>query len=215
MKLLWLLALLPSLSFAANIECNPSKAAPFVGTVNKISDGDTIGVSTKDGNYKIRLLGIDTPELHYQGQSQGVWAERATASLEKKIPVGTQVRIEYDKSPCDAYKRHLGYVMKNGFDINGSMIDDGFAVNYCIYPNISRCLDYAKRMEKSLATNSFANQIELPYEFRWNNDHRRPEKPVADMRETKVYLPEHYSEIPVPFRLFFLSEQAIESPYHW
>jgi micrococcal nuclease len=196
------------------IECSPSKATSFTGIVNKISDGDTILVTAKDGNYVIRLLGIDTPELNYQERSMGEWAEKALVSLEKKIPVGTQVKIEYDKSPCDTHKRHLGYVIKGGIDINGSMIDDGLAVNYCVYPNMSRCMDYAHRMERSLIRNSFARYIELPYEFRWKNDNQRSEKAVADMRETQVHSPEYYSQIPIPFRLFFTSEEPILPPYH-
>jgi micrococcal nuclease len=214
MKLLWLLLFFPLQVQAASIKCTAATAKDFKGKVEVISDGDTIHVKKDKDIYKIRLLGIDTPELHYEGRSQGPWAEKATQVLTSKIPLGTEVSIVYDRSPCDAYGRHLGYVVKGSEDVNGYLIDQGVATNYCIYPNVARCRDYAERMDKSLKTNSFANEIELPYEFRWRTSGRKPEKPVAHLNETEVHEPEYYDQIPIPYRLFFMNWDQVLPPYH-
>lgn len=205
--------LFPAVSFSAPVKCSRD-VTQLQGQVSKISDGDTIQIKNQTGAYTIRLLGIDTPELHFQGHSQGEWAEKATQELERKIPIGTKVDVVFDREPCDNYGRHLGYVMKGTVDINAEQIESGVAVNYCIYPNLQKCQEYALRMERVIEKgDSFVSEIQLPYEFRWESSGRGAEKPVADIRGTDVFDPARYTSIPIPFRLFFMDWSSVAPPY--
>src|SRR3989338_3345328 len=70
--------------------------------VVKVVDGDTLDVRAKEGVVRLRLIGIDTPEIHGKKECYGPEASaRAKALLEKK-----RVRIETDPAQKeDRYRR--------------------------------------------------------------------------------------------------------------
>ncbi|MBR8461593.1 thermonuclease family protein [Campylobacter sp. faydin G-105] len=89
------------------------------GRVIKVIDGDTINILTKENEVvKIRLFGIDAPELKEKG---GKRSKRHLNRLigDKKVKVQTH---GYDK-----YRRVLGVIYFKNTDINGKMITDGYA----------------------------------------------------------------------------------------
>src|SRR5688572_11270331 len=92
---------IPALAWA---ECPVDDSTSSVrAKVTKVSDGDTIRVANGSTSFAVRFLSIDTPETHYEGQSQGVWAERAAQRLAQLLPVGTQVELQLDVEKCDGY----------------------------------------------------------------------------------------------------------------
>tara|TARA_B110000196_G_scaffold117401_1_gene101990 strand:- start:112 stop:687 length:576 start_codon:yes stop_codon:yes gene_type:complete len=104
----------------------------FNAQVVRIVDGDTIQVIDSNGiKFKIRLLGIDTPELKQR------FGYESSLSL-KKIIDGKSVIIiskpENNKPyTLGRYKRIIGKIILNGKDINLEMVQKGMAWHYKKY----------------------------------------------------------------------------------
>lgn len=101
-------------------------------TVDYVLDGDTINVTTSDGqSQRVRLLGINTPEVAHEGQSAQCGGEEAAAQLEKLLPEGAKVKLVHDSRADDEdrYGRLLRYVetTKNDTDSGAQLIEDGYA----------------------------------------------------------------------------------------
>jgi endonuclease YncB( thermonuclease family) len=106
------------------------------GKVTKVVDGDTLDVRLRSGKTRrVRLLGIDTPEV-YGGLECG--GKKASASLRRLTPVGTPVRLVSDATQdrVDRYGRLLRYVHKvsTGRDVNRTQVARGWARVY-VYNN--------------------------------------------------------------------------------
>lgn len=105
----------------------------------EIHDGDTVSVIT--GSFlgvvtrveRVRLIGIDAPELHQQP-----WGSKAKEHLRKIIKESHwYVRIELDVQQRDKYGRLLAYLWdKQGRMINYMMVKDGYAMVYTVPPNV-------------------------------------------------------------------------------
>ncbi len=100
------------------------------GTVERVVDGDTVRVIIPEGSASIRVLGIDTPETHYHGKSQGRWAEAATEYLQRALPKGENVKLVFDVEPCDAYGRFLAYVETGKIDVG---LEEGRVCGQLLY----------------------------------------------------------------------------------
>jgi endonuclease YncB( thermonuclease family) len=90
-------------------------------TILKITDGDTIQVST---GKKVRLLQIDTPEP----MSSECYSSEATATLSKLIS-GKTLRLESDpvSADIDQFGRDLRYIFVGKVNINLKMVELGAA----------------------------------------------------------------------------------------
>ena len=102
------------------------------GRVTRVVDGDTIDVRLHSGAIRrVRLIGIDTPEV-YGGVECG--GRQASAALKHKLPSATKVKLVSDptQDKVDRYGRILRYVIKrsNGRDMNRSQIWSGWARVY-------------------------------------------------------------------------------------
>lgn len=115
----------------------PDVPPPASCVVERVGDGDTF--TCRDGR-KIRLLGIDTPEL-----GQGAPGRQAHEALRRLLPVGTTVRLEGDVAPRDRYGRVLAYVWIGPRMVNERLVRDGWAVLYTLPPNVK----YADRLERA------------------------------------------------------------------
>lgn len=78
--------------------------------VLRITDGDTITVAGTDGqSRKIRIVGVDSPEMPLNGQPAEFFANEAKAFTEKSL-LNKTVYLERDNSDTDPYERQLRYV---------------------------------------------------------------------------------------------------------
>jgi micrococcal nuclease len=102
----------------------PADATP--ATVNYVHDGDTLFLTTpSDANLKVRLLGIDTPEI---GDNLECYGDDATALLRELLPEGASVFAAADVEPLDQYGRSLLYVFTaDGTSVNLEMVARGAA----------------------------------------------------------------------------------------
>ena len=96
----------------------------------RVHDGDTVSLSYKGRKYKVRLIGIDAPEL-----GQRPWGFRSKEHL-KELLTG-ETSIEVDVQRHDKYGRLLAYLRRNdGTLINEAMVEDGYALLLTIPPNV-------------------------------------------------------------------------------
>ena len=109
------------------------------GTVTKVSDGDTIHVTTPEKTkLTVRLYGMDAPETPKINQRTGhinkpgqPYGEESWKALEAKI-MGKQVRmdiIDIDRR----YKRMVGMIWIGNRNINLEMVKEGYAEAYLEY----------------------------------------------------------------------------------
>lgn len=98
-------------------------------TVRYVYDGDTIEVEKDGQTQRIRLLGINAPEVaHAQdGSVAEFYGDEAKAQLCKLLPVGTAVRLEYEGRDHDKYGRTLAYIWKDDQLINLRLVELGCA----------------------------------------------------------------------------------------
>lgn len=106
----------------------PSAAA----TITKITDGDTVHVSTSTGPDVIRVLGIDSPETVAPGKSVGCGGPQATA-FARQMLTGQRVVLTSDPTQADRdrYRRLLRYVrLADGRDYSVEIVRAGWARSY-------------------------------------------------------------------------------------
>jgi micrococcal nuclease len=96
--------------------------------VSHISDGDTIVVRPATGGpeTKVRLIGVDTPELHSAtGDGSDYWAREATRYTAAKAD-GRPVTLRLEPRTRDKYQRLLAYVYVGDSDnLNLDLVRDG------------------------------------------------------------------------------------------
>jgi micrococcal nuclease len=100
--------------------------------VVKVVDGDTIDVSMNGKTVRLRLIGINTPEVVDPRKPVECFGRQASDNA-KKLLTGQQVRIAADPSQddLDIYGRSLRYVWRaDGLFYNLEAIKDGFAYEY-------------------------------------------------------------------------------------
>ncbi len=104
----------------------------YKATVTKVYDGDTITVDFDLGfgilirKQKIRLLGINTPEVRGPEKPQGIISRDA---LRQRI-LGKVVTIKTSKDKKGKYGRWLGEVFVEDENINQWLISEGYAKEY-------------------------------------------------------------------------------------
>lgn len=101
-----------------------SLANTLSGKVVSVSDGDTLWVLSNQVRTKVRLWGVDAPEI---GQPWGMKAKQALASKVMHQHVKVNVKGE------DQYRRVLGVVFYDGADINAWLVEQGHAWVYTYY----------------------------------------------------------------------------------
>lgn len=133
--------------------------------VSKIIDGDTIEIVKDSKKYKLRLIGIDTPEYTSKIEYYGKEATEYT----KSVLMDTDIYIEKDISETDKYGRLLRYVWLDipvDFSVkeiqskmfNGILLINGYASQATYPPDVK----YSKEF-KELANNARENNKGL-----WN-----------------------------------------------
>ncbi len=102
-------------------------------------DGDTIII---EGGYRVRYIGIDTPEIYPGVEAFGIEARQANRWLVE----GKEVRLERDVSETDKYGRLLRYVYVDGVFVNAELVKQGLAWARA-YPPDTKYQDYLEKME--------------------------------------------------------------------
>lgn len=148
-------ALVSSLLVVAPASVEAAETLRQRGRIVKVVDGDTVDVRLVDGKERrVRLIGIDTPEVHGVVQCGG---PRASRSLKKLLPVGTRVRLVSDPTQDrrDRYGRLLRYVIKvsTSRDINKAQVFRGWASVYVYDDNPFERVGQYRRAQRQAKTN--------------------------------------------------------------
>lgn len=99
-------------------------------TLSRVIDGDTIEIKQSNKVDRVRLIGIDTPELHSKTRDT-CFGEEAANHLTELLD-DHELKLEFDPvaGERDKYQRLLRYVWVDNQNIGTIMIADGFAREY-------------------------------------------------------------------------------------
>jgi endonuclease YncB( thermonuclease family) len=97
-------------------------------TVTRVVDGDTIDISPSvKGRSRVRLIGMDTPEVYFGTQSYG---PEASAFAKRELD-GQEVKLELDVQKIDPYGRPLAPLLVEAPEPPGefvAVVQDAFRV---------------------------------------------------------------------------------------
>lgn len=127
------LASIISVSDAENATNNQAIEVDYI----KAYDGDTIQVELNGQKEKIRMLMIDSPEMHDKEDGEQPYAQEATDLTTALMENAEKLEIVYDVGPeTDNYDRILAYVFVDGLLVQEELLENGLAaVRYIHKPN--------------------------------------------------------------------------------
>ena len=105
-----------------------ASAGPETARVSRVIDGDTIEVTLGGETQRVRLLLVDTPEVHGGKECYGPEASAYVSSL---LAEGSELRLERDVTDVDFFGRLLRYVyLADGRMLNELLVEGGYATVY-------------------------------------------------------------------------------------
>jgi micrococcal nuclease len=123
----------------------------YKATVKRVIDGDSVVLDIDLGFYmfmnetKIRLYGLDTPEMNSEDPLLRLQAVLATRYLYDNLPVGSKVTIKTILDKREKYGRLLATIItQDGFNLNDGLLENKLAINY---KNLTRDEQIAKHYE--------------------------------------------------------------------
>lgn len=155
----WALAALPALLVLGGCAPSPAPASKLVSVV-RVADGDTLTARIDGKDERIRLLGIDAPEVAHDGQPAECSANASRDRLRQLVANG-KVSVESDPvgDERDRHGRLLAYVATaDGADAGLALIEGGFAEAWypASEPQPSRFVQY-----KAAETKAHARRVGL------------------------------------------------------
>ena len=151
MKTLWLLLLLGLLG-CAGLAAEPAEekgTAPEGETavVRNVIDGDTIDVDLDGQEYRLRYIGVDTPE-----RDEPYYQEAAEAN--RQLVDGQAVILVKDVSETDRYGRLLRYVyLTDGTFVNAELLRQGMARLVTFPPDVAQQAYFSQLQEEARTAN--------------------------------------------------------------
>jgi len=126
-------------------------------TVTRVIDGDTIEISDGQNEIKLRLIGVDTPELRHPKKPVEYFAQEASDFVTALL-LNKQVSLELDPENIrikhlDRYGRLLAYVYRHpdSLFVNAEIIRQGYGFAYTRYP--FSYMEYFRRLEQEARNN--------------------------------------------------------------
>ncbi|MGZ3658150.1 MAG: thermonuclease family protein [Bdellovibrionota bacterium] len=210
-------ALLLTAQAEAKIDkCNKDTKIDSHAVIAGSVDGDTVHITVSAGTFSVRFIGIDTPETHFMGKSQGLWGETAAREMARMLPVGQEVTLEFGTQQCDFHGRVLADVWVGKLHANAEMVKKGLAVNYCVAPEFKYCDEFARDTQNAIdqQLGMFSDKnVELPYDFRRRIENQTQRSFVGNIQTKEVHSPGHQNDVPVADRVFFFTPDLISAPY--
>jgi endonuclease YncB( thermonuclease family) len=133
----------------------------FTARVVAVHDGDTMTVRTPTETIRVRVAGIDCPEL---GQP---WSSRAT-QFTARLVFGAEVTIE--PRGADHYGRTIARVIVAGTDLAEELLRAGMAWHYEVGSSDPRLLD-AERAARRARAGLWADAAPMP-PWQWRHAHQ-------------------------------------------
>lgn len=139
---------------AAAATATPTVDGEQTGRVTHVVDGDTIDVEIAGRVFRVRYIGMNTPE---RSQVCGSTATRANAAL----VTGREVRLVKDVSETDRYGRLLRYVYVGDLFVNAELVRQGYAEAKEYPPDTAQAqyLESLEQQARSQSLNCFATGV--------------------------------------------------------
>lgn len=101
--------------------------------IKEVYDGDTVTAVVDLGflhyqEMKLRLYGIDTPELRGEEREDGL----VVRDIVREKILGKDVEIHSYKDKQGKYGRYLATIIVDGLDLNKWLVDEGHAEQYLL-----------------------------------------------------------------------------------
>lgn len=131
------------------------------GKVTKVSDGDSFFLKSGKKSYRIRMYGVDAPELH---QKYGEFSKKALEDMILNKNVNIKVINE------DKYGRKVGKVFVGNKEVNLELLKNGYVFFYEYYAKNEK--EYRRAYEKALEEKRGLwkyNDVESPRDYRMEN----------------------------------------------
>lgn len=108
-----------------------------------VHDGDTVHL--KDGR-KVRLIGINTPELARNRQPEQAYARKARLKLMALLRQSNyRIMLSFGPDLIDKYQRTLAHIyLPDGSNIQQAMLEAGLATAYTTPPNATQSACYQR-----------------------------------------------------------------------
>ncbi len=123
---------LPPTAVAA--QCIPFQVDEWA-SVSYIYDGDTIKLG--DGR-KVRLIGINAPEVGHDGNPAEPLAEVARQALQEMLAGQARIALRYESERLDHYGRLLAHLyLSDQSSVQERLLEQGLAAAVVITPNVA------------------------------------------------------------------------------
>ena len=131
--------------------------------VDHVYDGDTLRLA--DGR-KLRLIGINTPEIRHHGRPSEPLAREARQALISRLS-GPVIHLLYDQERYDRYRRVLAHVYSPaGESIQAWLLSQGYATTLVVPPNLINRACYRQAQSKASAPCCFSARRSTPWALR-------------------------------------------------
>ena len=116
--------------------------------ISLVIDGDTVAL--KDGT-RVRLIGIDTPEIGKRGAPDEPFSIQARDELKTLFErYNNQADLVYDTEQTDRYRRTLAHVYVNrNISVQAWLLKSGLAFNLSVPPNLKNQTCYFSYAQKA------------------------------------------------------------------
>lgn len=132
----WLLTLLLAGGAATTARAGSCPAQHTTERVQvvHVTDGDTVKLT--DGR-RLRLIGINTPEVSHDGSASQPLADRARSALLTLLDRHNRaLNLQYGRQPRDHYGRLLAHAfLDDGTNVSASLLEQGLATALVVPPN--------------------------------------------------------------------------------
>jgi len=120
--------------------------------VIRVIDGDTIEVNIGGSIYKVRYIGIDTPETVHPSKPVECFGKEASGK-NRELVEGKIVRLEKDVSETDRYERLLRYVWVDDIFVNDYLVRQGYAYASTYPPDVKYADQFAQAQTEAIENN--------------------------------------------------------------
>lgn len=153
--------------------CAP--VSPVPATIDHVIDGDTV---VFEGGARVRLVGIDTPELGQDGRPDDPGAAAARDWLALRLRAGTPVLAAADAENRDRHGRLLRHLfLADGTNLQAALLEEGLATPLVMPPSVAFLSCYHRAADRAMTRGHGL----------WGRAEYRPGKAAALSPDTRGY----------------------------
>ncbi len=114
---------------------NPCRDPVLVKGLLDVIDGDTVWVDMEEGPHeKVRFIGVDTPEIGYDGDPDECFASESRAYTQSVLELD-RFWLTFDEECYDNYDRTLAYIYTRTGLFELDQLEGGYAQVMTVQPN--------------------------------------------------------------------------------